>query len=59
MTDAELAADLAERAGRLLLKVRAGGRFAGAALGRQGDAAANRLLVDAIDQGAIAAERDI
>lgn len=48
MTDAELAAHLAETAGRLLLEIRASGLFAGKALGRAGDAVANRLLVEAL-----------
>ena len=48
MTDAELAAHLAEAAGQLLLEVRASGRFEGKALGQAGDEAANRLLVDAL-----------
>ncbi|MCL9983471.1 MAG: 3'(2'),5'-bisphosphate nucleotidase CysQ [Erythrobacter sp.] len=46
--DAELAAQLAEQAGRLLLAVRARGDLSGKALGDAGDAAANRLLCDAI-----------
>lgn len=48
MTDAELAAKLAAEAGRILLEVRASGRFAGKELGKAGDAAANRFLVDAL-----------
>lgn len=52
MTDAELAAHLAEAAGRLLLEVRASGMFAGAsggkALGAAGDATANQFLCHAI-----------
>lgn len=48
MTDAELAAYLAEEAGRLALEVRAGSGLTGKALGDAGDAAANRLLCDAI-----------
>lgn len=50
MTDAELAAQLAEAAGYLLLEVRASGRFEGKALGQAGDEAANRLLVEALRQ---------
>src|SRR5690606_259746 len=35
-------------AGRILLEVRASGMFAGKALGKAGDATANRFLVDAL-----------
>jgi 3'(2'), 5'-bisphosphate nucleotidase len=48
MSDAELAAHLADTAGRLLLEVRASGQHAGKALGQAGDEAANRMLVAAI-----------
>ena len=48
MTDAELAAHLAGEAGKLLLEVRASGRFEGKELGKAGDEAANRYLVEAI-----------
>lgn len=48
MNDAELAAQLAEEAGRILLDVRASGEFEGEALGKAGDEAANRFLCDAI-----------
>lgn len=48
MSDAELAAALAQEAGRLLLDVRASGQFEGKALGKAGDEAANRYLVDAL-----------
>ena len=48
MTDAELAARLAEQAGRLLLEVRASGMFAGKALGNAGDKTANEFLVHAL-----------
>jgi 3'(2'), 5'-bisphosphate nucleotidase len=48
MTDAELAARLAEAAGRLLLEVRASGMFAGKELGAAGDATANQFLCHAI-----------
>jgi len=48
LSDAELAAALAEEAGRLLLTLRASGQFEGKALGNEGDAAANRLLVAAL-----------
>jgi 3'(2'), 5'-bisphosphate nucleotidase len=47
-TDAQLAARLAGAAGRLLIKLRDGGTLAGKALGAAGDAAANRLLVEAL-----------
>jgi 3'(2'), 5'-bisphosphate nucleotidase len=45
MTDAELAADLATRAGTLLLELRAGGEFEGKTLGAEGDLRANVLLL--------------
>jgi 3'(2'), 5'-bisphosphate nucleotidase len=45
MTDAELAADLARQAGRLLLELRDSGRFSGKGLGEEGDRLANALLV--------------
>lgn len=48
MTDAELAAHLAEIAGRILLEVRASGMFEGKALGKAGDETANQFLVHAI-----------
>ena len=48
MTDTELAAHLAEAAGRILLQVRDAGAETNLALGKAGDAAANRFLVDAI-----------
>lgn len=48
MTDAELATKLAEEAGRILLGVRASGELEGKELGKAGDAAANRFLVDAL-----------
>lgn len=48
MTDAELAAQLAEDAGRILLEVRASGKFEGKALGKAGDKAANEFLVAAL-----------
>ena len=44
MTDADLAADLAEQAGRLLLELRDSGRFSGKLLGDEGDRLANELL---------------
>ena len=48
MTDAELAAQLAERAGQTLLEVRATSGLEGQALGKAGDAAANALLCEAL-----------
>lgn len=48
MTDAELAAHLAEVAGRILLEVRGSGMFEGKALGKAGDETANQFLVHAI-----------
>lgn len=48
MTDAELAAHLAETAGRILLQVRGSGMFVGKALGAAGDRTANAFLCDAL-----------
>ncbi|WP_374553607.1 3'(2'),5'-bisphosphate nucleotidase CysQ [Sphingobium yanoikuyae] len=48
MTDADLAAHLAETAGRLLLEVRASGLFSAKALGKAGDQTANQFLVHAL-----------
>jgi len=48
LTDAELAAHLAEIAGKLLLQVRAANVFTDKALGAAGDATANQFLVHAI-----------
>lgn len=48
MTDAELAAHLAEVAGRLLIEVRASGMLSTKALGKAGDATANQFLVHAL-----------
>lgn len=48
LDDAALAAQLAYAAGQLALDVRAGSGLTGKALGDAGDAAANRLLCDAI-----------
>ena len=48
MNDAELAAHLAETAGRILLEVRASGVFSPKALGKAGDQTANQFLVAAI-----------
>ena len=50
MTDAELAAHLAECAGKILLEVRASGMFEGKALGNAGDETANQFLCHAIRQ---------
>jgi 3'(2'), 5'-bisphosphate nucleotidase len=48
MTDADLAAHLAEQAGRILLQVRASGMFTGKALGQAGDKTANEFLCHAL-----------
>jgi 3'(2'), 5'-bisphosphate nucleotidase len=48
LSDAALAAHLAEVAGRLLLDVRASGMFTGKALGVAGDQTANQFLVHAL-----------
>ena len=48
MNDHELAAHLAQEAGRILLQVRASRRHHGKELGRAGDAEANALLVAAL-----------
>ncbi len=48
LDDAALAAHLAAEAGRLLLAVRKGSGLGGKALGDAGDAAANRLLCEAL-----------
>ena len=48
MTDAALAADLATRAGALLLALRNAGQFVGKALGDEGDSRANALLCQAL-----------
>jgi 3'(2'), 5'-bisphosphate nucleotidase len=48
MTDADLAAHLADHAGKLLLQVRAAGVFSDKALGKAGDATANQFLVHAL-----------
>ncbi len=48
LTDAELAAQLAQAAGQLLLQVRDAGATSEKSLGKAGDEAANRFLVDAI-----------
>ena len=48
MTDADLAAHLAEVAGRILLEVRGSGMFEGKALGKAGDQTANQFLMHAL-----------
>ena len=48
MTDAELAAHLAEVAGKLLIEVRASGVLSLKALGKAGDATANQFLIHAL-----------
>ena len=48
LTDAELAAQLARAAGQLLLQVRDAGATSEESLGKAGDDAANRFLVEAI-----------
>lgn len=48
MTDAELAAQLAEHAGRILLQVRESGLITGKPLGKAGDETANQFLVHAL-----------
>ena len=48
LTDAELAAHLAEVAGKLLLQVRACGTMTGISLGKAGDNTANQYLIHAI-----------
>jgi len=48
LSDGDLAAHLAQVAGRLLLDVRASGMFDGKALGKAGDQTANQFLVHAL-----------
>jgi 3'(2'), 5'-bisphosphate nucleotidase len=48
MTDADLAAHLADQAGKILLQVRASGVFQGKSLGKAGDQTANQFLVHAL-----------
>jgi len=48
LTDAELAAHLADQAGKILLQVRASGMFGGKSLGKAGDQTANQFLVHAL-----------
>jgi len=50
-TDSEFAADLAERAGALLLKLRAESGLEGKELGKRGDADSNALLLDLLAEG--------
>jgi 3'(2'), 5'-bisphosphate nucleotidase len=50
MTDAELAAHLAEVAGKLLIQVREAGVFSPKAQGKAGDATANQFLCHAISE---------
>ena len=48
LSDSQLAAELAETAGKMLIEVRDSGRFSGAALGKAGDEIANEFLVHAL-----------
>lgn len=48
MTDADLAAHLADVAGKILIEVRASGMFEGKSLGKAGDQTANQFLVHAL-----------
>ena len=48
LTDVELAAHLAETAGKILLQVRESGLFSAKALGKAGDQTANQFLVHAL-----------
>lgn len=62
LTDGELAADLAETAGKLLIDIRASGLFEGKALGKAGDHTANAFLCPAVhehrpDDGLLSEER--
>lgn len=50
LSDAELAAQLADVAGRLLLEVRGSGLVEGKALGKAGDQVANQFLIHALRQ---------
>lgn len=50
MEDAELAAHLAEIAGKILIQVRESGMFEGKSLGNAGDETANQFLVHALRQ---------
>lgn len=49
MTDAELAARLAQAAGRILIEVRSSAMFEGKMLGNAGDVISNRFLIEAIE----------
>ena len=49
LNDAELAAELAQEAGRILIDLRASGIFEGKELGQEGDRAANRYLIERLD----------
>ncbi|MDB5687687.1 MAG: 3(2),5-bisphosphate nucleotidase CysQ [Rhizorhabdus sp.] len=48
LSDADLAAHLADQAGRILLQVRESGMFSGKSLGKAGDQTANQFLVHAL-----------
>jgi len=48
MSDADLAAHLADQAGKILLQVRASGLFGGKSLGKAGDQTANQFLCHAL-----------
>ena len=50
MTDAELAAHLADVAGKILIQVRESGMFEGKSLGKAGDETANQFLCHALRQ---------
>ena len=50
MTDAELAAHLADIAGKILIQVRESGMFEGKSLGKAGDETANQFLCHALRQ---------
>src|SRR5690606_8281455 len=50
LSDAALAALLAQEAGQLLLNLQAEGRLEGKALGQEGDRAANRLLLERLHE---------
>jgi 3''-Phosphoadenosine 5''-phosphosulfate (PAPS) 3''-phosphatase len=50
MSDGDLAAHLADQAGKILLQVRASGMFEGKSLGKAGDQTANQFLVHALRQ---------
>ena len=48
MNDAELAREIAETAGKLLVDLQRSGRFEGKALGREGDLLANAFIMEAL-----------